>query len=216
MRIFISGTRSFGAKTFHLVKGLGHDIIGVSAPVEDPLARAAAVRGIEVAPAGSLTSETLPDEVDLVIAAHSHDFISRQVRDKAALGAIGYHPSLLPLHRGRDAVEWTIRMRDRVAGGTVFWLNDTVDGGPIAAQEHVLVRPDDNASSLWRRELFPLGLLLIKRVLHDLDNKVIRRNGQDHTLATWEPSIDQPRLYRPELPQIGPSAWDDYTVIAHG
>jgi len=31
---------------------------------------------------------------------------------------------------GRDAVEWTIRMKDPIAGGSMFWLNDTVDGGP--------------------------------------------------------------------------------------
>ena len=39
-------------------------------------------------------------------------------------------------------------MWDKVAGGTVFWLNDTVDGGPVAAQDYCFVRPDDSASSL--------------------------------------------------------------------
>jgi hypothetical protein len=32
-------------------------------------------------------------------------------------------------------------MGDAVTGGTVYWLNDAVDGGPIAAQEHVFIVP---------------------------------------------------------------------------
>ena len=57
---------------------------------------------------------------------------------------------------------------DRVAGGTVYWLDDLVDGGPIAAQDWCFVRPDDTPSTLWRRELFPMGLRLIDQVLGDL------------------------------------------------
>jgi len=76
----------------------------------------------------------LPGGVDLILYAHSHDFIGAATRGKTRLGAMGYHPSLLPLHRGRDAVCWTLRMGDKVAGGSVYWLTDVVDGGPIAAQ----------------------------------------------------------------------------------
>ena len=101
------------------------------------------------------------------MAAHSHDFISRAVRNRLSIGAIGYHPSLLPLHRGRDAVRWTIRMGDRIAGGTVFWLSDTVDGGPVAIQDWCFVRPEDTAQSLWRRELFPMGVRLLSRVVDE-------------------------------------------------
>jgi methionyl-tRNA formyltransferase len=85
-------------------------------------------------------------------------------------------------------------MRERVTGGTVYWLTDTVDGGPIAAQEHVFIRPDDTAASLWRRELGPLGLRLFERVLNDLDLRHVVKTSQDHSLATWEPAFDTPRL----------------------
>ncbi len=143
-------------------------------------------------------------EADLIIAAHSHDFISRAVRNCLPIGAIGYHPSLLPLHRGRDAVRWTIRDHDQVAGGTVFWLNDTVDGGPIAAQDWCFVRPDDTASTLWRRELFPMGVRLIDKVLYDILHGRLVMHDQDTVCATWEPSFTgAPRLLRPELKQIG-------------
>ena len=110
------------------------------------------------------------------------------------LGGLSYHPSLLPIHRGRDAVAWTIRDRDRIAGGTVYWLDERIDAGPIAAQDWCFVRPDDTPSTLWRRELFPLGLRLIDQALGDLLTGRSQRRPQDEDLATWEPALIRPAL----------------------
>ena len=140
MRVFLSGQRFFGQEVLRLLLSLGQEVVGVSAPLEDPRGRpdllwkAAHREGLPLIRAGQLNAATMPDGVDLIVAAHSHDFIGQKTRLKTKLGAIGYHPSLLPLHRGRDAVYWALRLGERVTGGTVFWLNDTVDGGPIAAQ----------------------------------------------------------------------------------
>lgn len=67
------------------------------------------------------------------------------------------------MKREKFAACGTIHKRDRVAGGSVFWLTDNVDGGPIAAHEHVFVRPRDTAESLWREVLALLGVRLILR-----------------------------------------------------
>lgn len=153
--------------------------------------------------AAALRAETLPEGVDVIVAAHSHAFIGRKTRGKARLGAIGYHPSLLPRHRGRDAVRWTIHMGDPVTGGTVFWLSDAVDGGPIAAQQWCHVAAGDTVKSLWRERLFPIGIRLIVNVLRQLAAGRMVRVDQDERFATWEPSWERAPLFRPELPQIG-------------
>lgn len=214
MRVYLSGQRSFGAAVYGLLRDAGVEVAGVCSPRgEDKLTGAALRDGAPWLPAGELKAETLPGGVDLIVAAHSHDFIGRRTRDKATLGAIGYHPSLLPLHRGRDAVRWSIKLRERVTGGTVFWLNDTVDGGPVAAQEHVLIDPGWGATELWREALFPLGLRLLRKTLGDIGRGVLVRVPQDARLATWEPALDQPPLFRPDLLQIG-NAWAGYRVVA--
>lgn len=95
-------------------------------------------------------------------------------------------------------------MNEAITGGTVFWLNDTIDGGPIAAQSWCWIRPDDNASSLWHRELFNMGIALLSKVIDDIFAGVLIMKEQDHNMATWEPSFTgAPRLFRPELLQIG-------------
>lgn len=210
MRVYLSGQRSFGYAVLDLLRKRGEDIAGVSAPPEsegapDRLYSAATKLGLPVMAAGRLNAATLPPRVDLIVCAHSHEFIGRATRTAAKLGALGYHPSLLPVHRGRDAVRWTVRLRERITGGTAFWLNDQVDGGPIAAQAWCHVRPDDTASSLWRRELFPMGLRLLGQVLADIDRGRIVSVPQDAALATWEPSLESAPLFRPDLPQIGPA-----------
>lgn len=204
MRIVLSGQRTFGLVALKAIEERGDDIAAVFAPLEGRLAGYADMQGHRVEAAGTLRSTNLPNGTDLIVAAHSHDFISRRARLVTAYGALGYHPSLLPLHRGRDAVRWAVRLRDRIAGGTVFWLNDTVDGGPIAKQDWCFVEPGDTVSTLWRRELFPMGIRLLISVLNDVDAGIVVRVPQDPALATWEPSMDgAPRLWRPELTLIG-------------
>jgi methionyl-tRNA formyltransferase len=94
-------------------------------------------------------------------------------------------------------------MGDPITGGSVYWLTHRVDGGPIAAQDWCFVHPGDDASTLWRTKLFPMGVELLSKTLSDLDQGLMVQVPQDEVYATWEPSWERPPLYRPELPQIG-------------
>lgn len=219
MNIYLCGQSYFGMLTLDLLRRLGHDVVGVSAPPTttdgrvDRLWALAHERGIPLLEAGRLNADTLPADVDLIMAAHSHDFIGRKTRLRARLGAIGYHPSLLPLHRGRDAVRWAVKMRERITGGSVYWLNDTVDGGPIAAQDWCFIRPDDTPTTLWRRELQGMGIRLFAQTLTDIQGGILMQIPQDSTLATWEPALNPPPLRRPDLLMLGAGYIDGYKVV---
>ncbi len=192
IRIFLIGSRAFGCAVRDLIiRRSGYALSGIAAPEGDAVVASSVVPDVYTGP---LTPEAVPAGTDLIIAAHNQRFIPPTMLAAARLGGISYHPSLLPLHRGRDAIHWTVRDRDRVAGGTVYWLDDRVDGGPIAAQDWCLVRPDDTVSTLWRRELFPMGLRLIDQVLGDLAAGRVQRRTQDEACATWEPAVAQLRL----------------------
>lgn len=215
MKIIIAGQRRFGRDVAQLVLARGWQILAVSCPVVtdggelDKLHIFALNEGLPVIPSGQLRADRIPAGCDLIIAAHCHDFISRKPRLRARLGAIGYHPSLLPKHRGRSAIEWAVRLREQITGGSIYWLSETVDGGPIAAQEHVFIRPRDTARDLWARELAPLGLKLFDQVFESLDRGELPRTPQNAALATWEPALSGvPPLHRPELDMLCASAAD--------
>lgn len=210
LRVFLCGQRWFGAETFRALRTAPQvAIVGVSSPAHidgkpDRLTRQAALHGALWMPSGTLRADTLPEGVDLIVAAHSHDFIGERTRLRATYGGIGYHPSLLPLHRGRDAVRWTIRMGDRIAGGSVYRLSNRVDGGDVLAQDWCHVRPGDTADELWRRDLGPIGLrLLTETVTRIAAEGDIDGTAQDEELATWEPAFGAAPLARPDLIMIG-------------
>ena len=213
LNVILSGQKSFACAVYRMLREKkGVNISAVFAPAGDKLFMLARSYKEQVFKAGSLRASNIPANCSLLIAAHSHDFVSRAVRNRLQLGALGYHPSLLPRHRGRDAVKWAVRMCEPITGGSVYWLNETVDGGPIAKQEWCWIRPGDTASELWKRELFPLGIKLLSETIDDILNKRLVQYDQDTKLATWEPAIaGQPRLYRPELLQIG-TLLDGYRV----
>lgn len=208
MRVLIAGQKWFGSKVFEALREInGVKVAAVSAPVgldkADRLATQAAIHRVKTIPAGTLNAKTMPKGIDLIVAAHSHDFIGEKTRLRAAYGGIGYHPSLLPLHRGRDAVRWAIRMGERITGGSVYQLSNRMDGGNVLAQAHVFVRPGDTAEAIWRRDLAPLGVRLLAQVVAAYAAGGYQHGQkQDDALATWEPSIDRPPAYRPDLLMI--------------
>lgn len=195
MNIYICGQKHFGAEVFSYLSNAGHTIVGVSSPAlsgdggDDRLKAVAEAAGVKWMKSGLLNENTIPENVDLIVTAHSHDFVRLPTRNKTTHGAIGYHPSLLPIHRGKDAIIWTIQMGDKVTGGSVYWLDEVMDGGPIAAQEHVFVLPGDTPELLWKRDLAPLGIRLLGEVCDDIAQGKIIKKVQDESIATSEPSI---------------------------
>lgn len=187
MRILLVGQKSFGQAVLQMLLDQGRHMVGVWSPITDPLTRQAAARDIWVPPTERTWRHVKAADTDLLVTAHSHDFIPQSILDATRLGGVGYHPSLLPRHRGRDSVKWTIKCRDPIAGGSVYWLTDELDAGPIAAQDWCFVRPEWDASDLWRERLFSIGLRLLARVLRDIDGERVMKRPQDDSLATWAP-----------------------------
>ena len=215
LRVVLAGQRSFGRAALQALDRVpGVEVALVVSPATDT----DALTSYAFAQGHGWKDRITPEAVshvraDLIVAAHSHDFIGRKTRAATKLGAVGYHPSLLPRHRGRDAVEWTVRMGDPVAGGSVYWFTDSVDGGPVARQDWCHVRRDEGASDLWRDQLFPMGVRLLVEVVEEVRDGVLRQVPQDERYATWEPAITGQRLHRPELPEIG-SGPAGYRVVA--
>ncbi len=194
MRITLVGSRHFGVTTLNMLGDHGVDIVRVVvADAEDRLAAAARGAGIEVVvqadPKLVKAAEIAPN-TDLIVTAHSHARISKQALAAAKMGGIGYHPSLLPRHRGIAAVEWTIKEGDPIAGGTIYHLAERMDAGAIAAQDWVFVRKGETARELWERALAPLGQRLLGEVIdYAKTHNALPAKPQDEQFATKAPSL---------------------------
>lgn len=207
INVFISGQKYFGQLVLlEMIRLPFVNVVGVCCPLGDKyIGQSAATHGIPIIISGSLNVDTLPEGVDLGITAHSFDYIGRLTRYKPKFGWIGYHPSLLPRHRGRSSIEWAIKMGDFITGGTTFWLNGGIDRGDIIEQEIVWIDKSlqtmdikKAARILWEHHLQEIGVRLISRAVSYAHNGEIKRVPQDKRFSTFEPCIDAKDIYRPD------------------
>ena len=192
MKLTLVGSRYFGAAALERLLKEGIEIARVIVPAtDDRLAMAAKAAGLEVFvldDSSIVPAEAIADGTDLIVAAHSHARVTSDALARSRLGGIGFHPSLLPRHRGIAAVEWTIREGDPIAGGSIYHLAERMDAGAIAAQDWCFVRKGETARELWERSLAPMGLDLLVRVIREarISGK-LPATPQDEQFATRAP-----------------------------
>jgi len=194
MKCTIVGSRYFGASVLEAFRAEGIEIAGVVAPAaDDRLAVAARAAGLPTVIHDNpkfIDASAIPEDTGLIIAAHTHARVSDEALARSRLGGVGYHPSLLPRHRGIAAVEWTILEGDPIAGGSIYHLSHGWDAGAIAAQDWCFVRKGETARELWERALAPMGLALLLRVAHHArEHDELPANAQDEQFATRAPII---------------------------
>jgi methionyl-tRNA formyltransferase len=197
MKITLVGSRYFGATAFDAIRNEDIAIARVVVPAaDDRLAQSAQAVGIEVAVLDNpknVPASAIAEGTDLIVTAHSHARVSAEALARSRLGGIGYHPSLLPRHRGIAAVEWTVREGDPIAGGTIYHLAERMDAGAIAAQDWCFVKKGESARDLWERALAPMGFRLLVEVLRGVKaTGSLPAKPQDEQFATRAPMVPAP------------------------
>lgn len=201
MRIIVVGQAAFGGKVVEALLERGEKIIAVYGPPERPGSRPDPIKGIalgRIIPVFQPT--TYKDDMvfaqyrdlnpDLTILAFVTAIIPPRFFELPSKGAICYHPSILPRHRGASAINWAIIMGDTRTGLTIFWPDGGIDTGPILLQKEVGIGPEDTTGSLYFDHLFPMG---VEAILESVD--LIRagkapRIPQSREGATYEPPCD--------------------------
>jgi formyltetrahydrofolate dehydrogenase len=111
-------------------------------------------------------------KADLNVLAYVTQFIPMEVITSPKHQSIIYHPSLLPRHRGASAINWTLMQGDKKSGYSVFWADDGLDTGPLLLSREVEVAINDTVNGLYKRFLFPQGVIGIA------DAVVLIRDGK--------------------------------------
>lgn len=194
LKITLVGSRYFGAAVLDKLVALDVQVLQVVAPAaDDRLALRAKALGIPTrvqhdprhVPAAEIAAGT-----ELIVGAHTHARIDADALALARMGGIGYHPSLLPRHRGIAAVEWTIKCGDAIAGGSIYHMAERMDAGAIAAQDWCFVKPGESARELWERALAPLGIRLLTEVVARASaTGSLPAQPQDEQFATKAPRL---------------------------
>ena len=100
------------------------------------------------------------------------------------LGCFNIHFSLLPKYRGAAPMQWALINGEKETGTTTFWIEKSLDSGPIIVQKKIEIRNDDDLVSLTKK-LTSLGIVTMQETFDKLSNGQVKGEPQigDFTLA---------------------------------
>ena len=148
----------------------------------------AVVKGcIEVVRDNGEIHDSLSVNVHLAIAPLLRRKITPQELGLPKMGTLIFHPSLLPVHRGRDAIRWAFHNAEPYSGATWFWADDGYDTGDICEQEVLLIHRGERPREFYYRAVVPCAIRLLRFALLDLRSGIVRRRPQIDDNATTEP-----------------------------
>ena len=128
---------------------------------------------------------------DLAIAPMLNKKLSLPEFTAPRLGTLIFHPSLLPRHRGPDAIKWAYKLNESYTGVTWFWCAEGFDTGDICEQEVVAIDPTIRPKIFYEEIITPAMLRTLGRAVEDLRRGVVRRIPQNESAATYESKIPQ-------------------------
>ena len=121
---------------------------------------------------------------DLAVVVSFGQLISQAVLDLYPLGVINVHPSLLPKHRGASPMAGAILAGETETGVSIMKMDALMDHGPVYAQIHADVLPEDTTVTLSDRLAKQGAEILIKTLHRLIENPHLPAQEQDHTQAT--------------------------------
>lgn len=88
---------------------------------------------------------------DLIMVAGWSELLPQALFDLPPMGCIGFHPSKLPLDRGRSVIAWQLEEGYEETALTMFYYSDIPDGGDIIGQDRVPIAPNDHVADILRK-----------------------------------------------------------------
>jgi methionyl-tRNA formyltransferase len=201
MRIVLIGQATFGADVLKGLVAKGRSVAGVFCPPDrggkvDPLKEAALVAGLPVFQPRHLKDQEAYDQMvslnpDLAVLAFVTDIAPERLLTVPNLGAICYHPSILPKYRGSSAINWAVINGETRTGLTIFWVDTGIDTGDILLQKEVAVGPEETTGELYFNKLYPLGVEGMIEAVDLIAEGKAPHLPQDHSQATYDPPCDE-------------------------
>jgi len=152
----------------------------------EPLAasRGVAVTAIEDINAPSTLAALRDFAPDIVCVFGWSQLVRAEFLAVPRLGVLGWHPALLPRNRGRAVIPWTILQGVSETGFTIFWIDEGMDSGDIAAQVRVDVDADETAASLYAK-MEGAAAAALSELVPAIRAGAVPRMPQRHADATY-------------------------------
>ena len=197
MKIAFIGSVDFSRHCLEVTAAAGGEVVLVlTTPFERNLVNADAADLVSVAdrlglPALAVTKINAPEVIerlqeakpDILFVFGFSQLISPELIACARLGAVGVHPSPLPIGRGRHPLIWTLINDLKQGALSFFWIDSGADTGDLLWQNSFAITDDDDAGTLMEK-IKNLASKAIPQFLASLEMGAAQRIPQDETKAT--------------------------------
>ena len=110
---------------------------------------------------------------------------------------VGFHPSSLPIARGRNPIIWSILLNKNYSGTNFFQINKKPDAGDIIDHCEIRIKKNMNASDLYSKIIktgqkrIPImlkKLLLKKKLIKNISKINLRKRKSGEEVVDWRMS----------------------------
>lgn len=204
MRLVFLGTPAFAVPTLERMVEAGHQVLTVATqpdrprgrgqhPAPPPVKEAALRLGLSVYQPERVRR---PEAVELLgslgadamVVVGYGQIIPQALIDRAPLGILNVHASLLPKYRGAGPIQWAIVNGETATGVTTMRIDAGLDTGDMLLKAETAIDAEENAIELGSR-LARLGADLLIETLAGLAAGAIVPEKQDPAQATWAPLL---------------------------
>jgi methionyl-tRNA formyltransferase len=155
---------------------------------------------------------------DLIVSFHFDQIFSAPTLERASLGGLNVHPSLLPRHRGPTPTLHALADGDRAFGVTVHRLAVAIDAGAVLAQAAVPLPPGTSATRAAIL-LHERGRELLETVIAEIAERGAVPNGEGVPVLPYRGFPDRAllaRMHRAGLPLVDRGDWRAALGLASG
>ena len=192
MNIVLIGGVKFSASCLETILETNSQVVGVCALKESSfnadhydLTTIAQKHNISSTYVDDINSEIVCEWIknkspDIIFCFGWSRLLKKQVLEIAPLGVLGFHPTALPLNRGRHPIIWTLVLGLKETASTFFFMDEGADSGDILSQEKILILDNDNASTLYTK-ITHTALKQIREFIPSLKDGSFKRIKQNQS-----------------------------------
>lgn len=163
MRIFFIGCVAFSIKTLKKIVALKGNIVGVATKSKSnfnadhfDLAPMCNAYNIPCKYVKDINASHIIDWIkdlkpDVIFVFGWSSLIKEELLTLPPIGVIGFHPTDLPMNRGRHPIIWTLVLGLNQTASTFFFIDKGMDSGDILSQHKILISDSDDAASLYEK-----------------------------------------------------------------
>ena len=86
---------------------------------------------------------------DVIFCFGWSSLIKKEILNIAPMGVVGYHPTKLPMNRGRHPLIWALALGLEESASTFFFMDEGADTGDILSQVDFEISYQDDARSIY-------------------------------------------------------------------